>query len=260
MAQVTYTKENDKYYADFDNRKKTLWKERWINPIDMPEPTPSVTKGEIINIDMNGDGTTEQYRVLKVNNNVVEVLAMSDATNIAFDNNSGNIYTGKTLDNYLNSSWYNTLSEIAKEAIVDKTFKQDSWYRNTSGDPIYQCKYNTGTYQLSLGNTSYGSEITRHVYVIGIQDVIDYLEATPSMTEADTTLTHTNIWQMFWNSTFTHNGYLWLCSASATNNIHAFRVNSDVGSLDTYGVYNMLTVRPAFQIDLTKIEWTPVVE
>lgn len=258
MAQVTYTKENDKWYADFDNRKKTLWKERWINPIDMPEPTPSVTKGEIINIDMTGSGTPQQYRVLKVNENIVEVLAMTDVSNQQFAS-SGQIYENGTLDTYCNTTWYDTLSATAKSAIVDKIFKQDSWYWNAGSSPVYQGKYNGNiAYTVALGNVSFGNEITRHIYIIGVQDIIDYLEATPEMIQADTTLTYTNIWQMFWNDSVAHNSKnIWLRSARAADTSYALKVNGRDGGLG--GDYASLsyTARPAFQIDLTKIEWTP---
>ena len=260
MAQVTYTKENDKWYADFDNRKKTLWKERWINPIDMPEPTPSVTKGEIINIDMTGSGTPQQYRVLKVNGSIAEVIAMTNASDSQQFAASGQTYENGVLDTYLNSTWYNTLSATAKAAIVDKTIRQDSWYWGTQGNPDYQGKYSGDTaYQLSLGNASFGNEITRHAYAISVQDVLDYLEVTPQMTQADTTLTYDNVWTMFWNSTTTHSGNMWLRSAFASDASGAFIVYGSYGRLYSGYAGGSYAVRPALTIDLSKIEWTPTI-
>lgn len=256
MAQVTYTKENDKWYADFDNRKKTLWKERWINPIDMPEPTPSVTKGEIIT--MNLDGTDKQYRVLKVDGNVAEVLSMSDGLSSAFDSNNFNFYSTKTLDIYLNNTYYNTLTSTAKEAIVDKTFRQDSWYFDSSGNPSYRGVRTNGNYQISLATATYGAEITKHIYALSVQDIIEYLEVTPEMSYENTTLTTTNLWKMFWDDEVAHSGiYIWTQSAFAGVSTRAFNVSGPGGRLD-YGDANAIqAVRPAFQIDLTKIEWTP---
>lgn len=261
MAQVTYTKENDKWFADFDNRKKTLWKERWISPIDMPEPTPSVEKGQIIT--MNLDGTDKRFRVIKiVDGSIVEVLSMSNATNSAYDTGNTHVYEGKSLDTYLNSSWYNTLNSTAKSAIVDKTFKQDSWCADTSGNPDYQGNYGSNHYQISLNDASFGNEITRHAYAISIQDIIDYLEVTPQMTQADTTLTAENIWKMFWNDSSAHGGnYVWLRSAfiSAFSQTFAFIIRGDIGYLGGETANTSCMVRPAFQIDLTKIEWTPTI-
>ena len=260
MAQVTYTNENDKWYADFDNRKKTLWKERWISPIDMPEPTPSVEKGQIIT--MNIDGSDKQWRVLKVNGNIVEVVGMSDAnSSIQFDSNNTNTYAGKTLDNWLNGTYYDTFTSTAKEAIVDKTFTQDSWYRDNTGNPDYNGKHTNGDYQISLASATYGTEITRHVYALSVQDIIDYLEVTPEMTTSNTTLTYTNIFKMFWNDEQTHSGqYLWLRSALASFSFRAFYVLGDYGFLSSNGASSIFRARAALTIDLSKIEWTPAVE
>lgn len=212
-----------------------------------------VTKGQIIT--MNLDGTDKQYRVLKVSNTIAEVLSMSDASTQQFAS-SGQTYENGVLDTYLNSTWYNTLSATAKAAIVDKIFRQDSWYWNTSGNPVYQGKYSGNTaYQLSLGNASFGNEITRHAYAISVQDVIDYLEVTPQMTQADTTLTYDNVWTMFWNSTTTHSGNIWLRSAYASSASCAFFVGGFRGYLnDSFADYGF-AVRPALTIDLSKIEW-----
>lgn len=212
-----------------------------------------VTKGQIIT--MNLDGTDKQYRVLKVSNTIAEVLSMSDASSQQFAS-SGQTYENGVLDTYLNSTWYNTLSATAKAAIVDRTFRQDSWYWGTQGNPDYQGKYSGDTaYQLSLGNASFGNEITRHAYAISVQDVLDYLEVTPQMTQADTTLTYDNVWTMFWNSTTTHNGNIWLRSANASNASYAFYVIGDFGSLYNRNAYTSNAVRPALTIDLSKIEW-----
>lgn len=216
------------------------------------------TKGDIINIDMTGSGTAQTYRVLKnVGGSVVEVLAMANASTIAFDAVHTRTYKDKTLDTYLNTTWYNTLSATAKSAIVDKTFRQDSWYRDTTGNPDYQGKYGgDAAYQLSLGNASFGNEITRHCYAISVQDVIDYLETTPEMTQVDTTLTYDNVWTMFWNSTTSHSDNIWLCSASASNAYRAFSVSGGSGYLSNPETHNTYAARPAFQIDLSKIQWS----
>lgn len=216
-------------------------------------------KSDIVDIDMTGSGTPQQYRVLKVNGSVAEVLSMSDATSIAFDSDGTYTYEGKTLDTYLNTTWYNTLSETAKTAIVDKTFTQDSWYRNNTGNPIYEGKQSGDTaYQVSLNNASFGNEITRHAYAISVQDVLDYLEVTPQLTQTNTTLTYTNIWQMFWNDSVTHSGQqIWLRSAYASSSAsRAFIVHGSAGFLDYLIASSQRIVRPALTIDLSKIDFT----
>lgn len=228
----------------------------------VPPIIPPV-KGDIITIDLLGTGTPQRYRVLKINDNIAEVLSMSNVTTLSFDSGGSNTYEGKTLDTYLNTTWYSTLSNIAKQAIIDKTFRQDSWYYGTQGNPDYQGKYRYSnsdrSYQVSLNSASYGNEITRHCYAISVQDVLDYLETTPQMTQADTTLTYDNVWTMFWNSTTTHSGNLWLRSAYASNTSNAFRVIGDFGNLsDDTVIDDRRWVRPALTIDLTKIDFNIV--
>ena len=217
-------------------------------------------KGDLIT--MNVDGTDKQFRVLNVNGNVAEVLMMtSSSTSQTFG--STQTYAGSALDTYLNSTWYDTLTSTAKTAIVDKTFTQDSWYWGNSGNPDYSGYYGTtnpGTsaYTISLGNAAFGSSITRHVYALSVQDVLDYVLDT-SITDGQ--LQNYNIWKMFWNDKVQHTGptnYLWLRSARASSSSYAFLVAGNFGTVGTTNVENSNSVRPAFTIDLSKITWSEV--
>lgn len=213
-------------------------------------------KGDIITLD------SKQYRVLKTEGTVAEVLAMYNASSsVAFDSASvyNNTYAGKSLDTYCNSTFYSGLSAAMKNAIVDKTFTQDSWKRDTSvpTPSHYTGKYRSSTYYLTLGDADFGTSITRHCYVLSVQDVLDYLGATTSMGISDTTLTDTNILQMFWNQTTSPGStYPWLRSAYASNSGYAFNVFGRYGHLDYTHVDAADAVRPAFQIDLSKISWS----
>lgn len=213
-------------------------------------------KGDIITMD------SRQYRVLKTEGTVAEVLCMYDAnSSIEFDTNSNynNTYAGKNIDTYCNNTFYSGLPAAMKSAIVDKTFTQDSWERSNSvpTQSHYTGKYGSSTYYLTLSNASYGTSITRHCYCLSIQDVLDYLEATTSMGTSDTTLTDTNIWQMFWDVT-TGQGdkYIWLRSANSSNPDFAFYVDGFYGSFYYIDVNDTNAARPAFQIDLSKISWS----
>lgn len=204
----------------------------------------SPVKGDIIAVDMDGDGTAESYLVLKGSGTTFEVLARTtptSGTSIVFDPNNTNTY-------------YDTLSATAKAALVDKTFTQDSWYRSTSGDPNYNGLHSgTSRYNLSLGSATYGSEITRHIYALSVQDIIDYLAVTPEMTYENTTLTQANIQSMF-NETGSVS--LWLRSASASGTRSAFNVDCGLGIATNNLVDSRYQARPAFTIDLSKIEWS----
>ena len=146
-----------------------------------------------------------------------------------------------------------------KSAIVDKTFTQDSWKRDSSAPTKshYTGKYNLDPYYLTLVNAAYGSSITRHCYCLSVQDVLDYLEATTSMGTSDTTLTDTNIWKMFWNVTTSQDvTNIWLRSTSSSNSGTVFNVSVSYGDLHSRYVEYDGAVRPAFQIDLSKISWS----
>ena len=224
------------------------------------EKAPAVVmpnKGDIITLD------SKQYRVLKTEGTVAEVLCMYDAnSSIKFDSASSgynNTYAGKNIDTYCNNTFYSGLSAAMKSAIVDKTFTQDSWMYHDSvpTESHYTGKYGSSIYYLALANAAYGSSITRHCYCLSVQDVLDYLEATTSMGTSDTTLTDTNIWKMFWNVTTSQNGkYIWLRSSYSSYFISAFSVIGYDGYLDLNRVGDARTVRPAFQIDLSKISWS----
>ncbi len=222
-----------------------------IKPKEMP------IKGDLIMLD------GKQYRVLKINNTVAEILAMYDASSrIEFDSAASgynNTYAGKNIDTYCNNTFYSGLSSAMKTAIVDKTFTQDSWRQFTSftWDLHYIWKADPLVYYLTLKNASYGLSITRHCYCLSIQDIIDYLDATTSMGENNTTLTDTNIWKMFWNKPIQSNKYTWLRSASYSSPNAAFYVDGGSGCLTDGSVgLAWIAARPAFQIDLSKVDWT----
>lgn len=239
---------------------KVTFKRAGHEAVTVFEKAPAVVmpnKGDIITLD------SKQYRVLKTEGTVAEVLCMYDAnSSIKFDSASSgynNTYAGKNIDTYCNNTFYSGLSAAMKSAIVDKTFTQDSWRRFSSAPTTshYTGKYVSNTYYLTLGNAAFGDSITRHCYVLSVQAVLDYLGTTTSMGISDTTLTDTNIWQMFWNqSTSPGSIYLWLRSAGAGDANRAFSVNVSFGNLSNNYVDDAYAVRPAFQIDLSKIAWS----
>lgn len=225
---------------------------QWTPPVKMP------AKGDIITMD------GKDYRVLKIDKNIAEVLCMYDASTQKFDTKStyDNTYEGRNIDTYCNDTFYSGLSAAMKIAIVDKTFTQDSWKWEPSvpteshytGKDIYGALY----YYI-LVNSAYRKSITRHCYCLSIQDVLDYLECTTSMGTSDTTLTPTNLFQMFWNVTTAQDGKrIWLRSAYSPNSFVAFRVFGNSGYLSSSNTDVAYPVRPAFQIDLSKIDWTKI--
>lgn len=234
---------------------KVTFKRHGQEAVTVFEKAAMPVKGDIITLD------SKQYRVLKVNGTVAEVLCMYDAnSSIKFDTNSNynNTYAEKNIDTYCNITFYSGLSAAMKSAIVDKTFTQDSWAFASSApsQSHYTGKYGSSTYYLTLANAAFGTSITRHCYCLSVQDVLDYLEATTSMGTSDTTLTDTNIWALFWNVTTSQSMRIWLRSADSSYSTNAFFASGSYGYLAIDGTRYANAVRPAFQIDLSKIAWS----
>ena len=95
---------------------------------------PLATKGDLINMDLDGNGN-KTYRVLAISGNVAKLLGMSDIstsqkynatskTGTFTNSTTGQLYVGSDLDTYLNTTWYNTLCSAAKAAIVPESRTQ----------------------------------------------------------------------------------------------------------------------------------------
>lgn len=212
-------------------------------------------KGDLIS--MNVDGSNKLFRVLKINGAVAEVFAGDFTADTSIFASSGQIYAGSTLDIHLNTDWYNTLNSTAKAAIVDKTFRQDRWYIGSSdGNPVYPANHTGGEsvveYVISLSSATFGESITRHVYALSVQDVLDYIGATPDMTAENTVITSENIDTLLKPLDST-----WLSSAVDDGTTqYACYVAGNAAQLTKYVANRGRIIRPAFQIDLSKIEWS----
>lgn len=207
-------------------------------------------KGSLIQIE------GKLYRILKMNGTVAEVLCMYDVddTGSAFSTADDQEYDISTLDEVITTTGYALLSDEVKAAIVQKTFTQDSW--GFSGGAIVYTGKQGGTigseYTLSLVDQGTGS-ITRNIYALSVQDVIDYLEVTGDMTEDTTTLTMENLNTMFWDSANTRTDSIWLRSAVSDDPGFVYCVHGGSGSILFAPASYIYKVRFAFQIDLNKI-------
>ena len=235
-------------------------------------PPPIVPKGSLVNLDLDGNGN-KQYRVIKCNGNVAQVMAMYDTLTSVYNSTSttttmGNLtvqkYEGSTLDTYLNTTWYNTLTSATKAAIVPENVVCDAWYWNNNGDPDY-----TGTYGSSVPGTSNytiskyaGGTLNignRNVFALGVQDVIDYLNDSSIQVDTSAILRNVNIWKMFWNDEVSHSGKNpWLRSSRAEYSNTAWHVNGNNGTLNRNNVNNSGVVRPALNLNLNQVEFTIV--
>ena len=235
-------------------------------------PLPMPVKGDLIT--MNLDGTERQYRVLSVNGNVCKVLGMWDNLHSAWrkDYNTtttmGTLtvakYEGSTLDTYLNTTWYNTLTSATKAAIVPENVVCDAWSWDDAGDPDYTGTYGTsvpGTENYTISKYAGGTLNigNRNVFALGVQDVIDYLNDSSVQVDTSAILRNVNIWKMFWNDEVSHSGKSPLLRSSyAGYSSTAWGVSGFDGSLTSSSVKYSDIVRPALNLDMSKIQYTLV--
>ena len=231
------------------------------NKITMYYIPPIVPKGSLVK--MNLDGAERQYRVLSVNGNICKVLGMWDdftskynetSTTTDFNGTAAQKYEGSTLDTYLNTTWYNTLSSEAKNAIVPENVIQYCYkyydQPNTPNTPTYtyQYQYNWSDSDYdnadNVGNVVVGN---RNVFVLDLKDIFDYFEKV--------CITSDELMTMFWNSITKVSKYLWLRSSHADVSISAWRVHGSNGLLSRVGVTTSYIVRPALNLDMSKIQY-----
>lgn len=221
---------------------------------DITFAPPFPKKGDLIT--MNLDGTDRQYRVLKiVDGATVEVMTMWNVSDsLEFDSGNTNTYSGKTLDTYLNTTWYNTLSSTAKAAIVPKNINQYQYSHsssayNKSTHPSY-ADYSTKALKANVGE--------RYVYALDVEDIEMYFGGTGGSVDNKTpaTFSTTDLLQMFWNQISTISEYPWFRSARADNSDRAWFVFGTDGYVYNNYAANSFAVRGAFQIDLSKIDFT----
>lgn len=221
-------------------------------------------KGSIIK--MNLDGTERQYRVLSVNGNVCKVLGMWDdftskynetSATTTFGSTTAQKYEGSTLDTYLNTTWYNTLTSAAKAAIVPENVVQYCYKYydepNTPNTPTYTYQYQYNWTDSDYENADNVGNVTvgeRNVFALDLKDIFDYI--------GKVCITSDELMTMFWNSTTEVSKYLWLRSSYADYSIFAWGVGGAYGYSNNYDAPDSGVVRPALNLDMSKIQYTLV--
>ena len=221
-------------------------------------------KGDLIT--MNLDGTERQYRVLSVNGNVCKVLGMWDdftskynekSTTTNFNGITAQKYEVSALDTYLNTTWYNKLSSEAKNAIVPENVAQYC-YRfydvpNTPNTPTYTYQYQYNWYNSDYDNADDVGNVVvgnRNVFALDLKDIFDYI--------GKVCITSDELMTMFWNSTTKVNKRQWLRSSVAVNPSSAWSVDGNFGNLYFNAATASYIVRPALNLDMSKIQYTIV--
>ena len=221
-------------------------------------------KGDIVKLNL--DGTEREYRVLSMNGSVGKVMAMYDdltskynetSTTTTFGTITAQKYEGSTLDTYLNTTWYNTLSSKAKSAIVPENVVQYCYKYydapNTPNTPTYTYQYQYNWSDSNYKNADNVGNVTvgeRNVFALDLKDIFDYI--------GKVCITSAELMTMFWNSTTKVSKYPWLRSSRAGSSRNAWLVYGNYGFLSNSGVTTSYVVRPTLNLDMSKIQYTIV--
>lgn len=229
----------------------------------------------------NQDSSGNYYDIGKYNEN--------DLPETRYDGQNSNVYEDSYIDKYLESTYYNSLPEKLKKAIVATQIKQASytntsmnskwrllskdtnpvspdgtsnWFYNegTSENPkyvrydkvttpdgdggVYPLKYWTKK-EKGYGEQAY-NEITRHVYLPSVEEINNLVD-----------LNNANKTYAFLKGTNNSLNHMWLRDASSISSRDAMILYYDHLSLGNNFVTDpWFGVRPAFVIDLSKVDYT----
>ena len=202
-------------------------------------------KGDIIKFDLGSmmipySETKNQYRVLKVEGDNAFVVAMWDLYEVDFSKKD-NLYRTSDIDKLLEQGLYKTCKpEVKKAIVVQKQLKQ-SFY-DWSDD------FDNKKYPAFIGELQKEELVgKRHIYLLDIQDICEYFDFK-EFNEGE-------LRKMLWGN---DKGWCWLRSAHSGNTSYAWYVYGYYGSVVYYDISYTRAVRPAFVIDLSKIEWSEI--
>lgn len=152
------------------------------------------------------------------------------STGLRSDGENASTYEGSEIDNYIENEWYNGLSSTMKMAIQATNIKQASYKTYNDPDSKQETGYNSQVY-----NT-----ISRHAFLPSVSEIGKAVNLkNPDKVKA------------FLNGTS-----IWTRDSYQGNALAAEYLSAGSGSLSTNRVYGTFGVRPAFVIDLSKVNYT----
>ena len=210
---------------------------------DITFAPPFPRKGDLIT--MNLDGTDRLYRVLKiVDGTTVEVFRVQNLNEMIGYSGSA-VYAGNRIDVALNQTYYNTLTTAAKNAIVAKDINQ---YSYAGSNQWASGRASTFYYPANKWLRYHVGD--RFVYALDLEDVEEYFDSKYTSNDLNTVFFQDYIGT-------SSDKRLWLRSMDTNHD--------DYAACILYGTYAVITgtpyygqygVQPAFQIDLSKIDFT----
>ena len=196
------------------------------------------------------------------------------------DGQNSNTYDGSYIDNYLENTWYKQLPDKLQKAIQATDIKQVA-YNNTSSNPKWRWSgtdwyYNEGTtenpkwviynkanipddaqgaYPLNYWkysekgyNYATYNTISRHVFLPSVEEVSNLVD-----------LNNANKVYNFLKGTNNSLYHMWFRdsnSSSPCSTVYLIYADRSMDSSTGYVTYNWVGVRPAFVVDLSKIDYS----
>ena len=179
------------------------------------------------------------------------------STTTTFGSTTAQKYADSTLDTYLNTTWYNTLKDNVKAAIVAENVVQYCYQYydepNTPNTPTYTYQYQGNWLDSDYENADNVGNVTvgnRNVFALDLKDIFDYF--------GKVCITSNELMTLFFNQTTQVSKYLWLRSSRADGSNRAWRVVGDSGIFNRNFVDNSDVVRPTLNLNLSQINFSIV--
>lgn len=247
-------------YVGSDKVSKLYWGTNEVKKIYkgselVYESTPPATKGDIIRANL--DGTYHNYLVAEITTTYTRLIDLKYKVG-QWDSGTNNGYIESPVDLML-TEYYETFNDTAKNALKTMLISQSSYTHSSSGTKCtYLKKDNTVGYMKSGGTVS--RQFRRKVFLLEFYAIRAYLNATTSMTSADTTLTYNAITNMLFGDNIpTSPSYVWLMDAYNTTPMkYIEEFNTSTGAFSYIAGNNDGIIFPQMCVDLSKIPYTIV--
>lgn len=193
--------------------------------------------GTVLNID--GDEyiiinkeKSEQYLIINKTYIGTSTFQMQydPSTYLRPDDKYANIYENSTIDKYLENTWYKNLSSSLKNAIIISSIKQNVYSNQKDPNSKQENGFDDQTYNV----------INRHVFLPSIEELKNLIDLdSPDKV-----------------NNFLNGSYMWTRDAYQNSKDGVEFFNYYLGCLLSVPARDTYSVRPAFVIDLSKVNYT----
>lgn len=193
--------------------------------------------GTVLNID--GDEyiiinkeKSEQYLIINKTYIGTSTFQMQydPSTYLRPDDKYANIYENSTIDKYLENTWYKNLSSSLKNAIIISSINQNAYSNQKDPNSKQENGFDGQTYNV----------INRHVFLPSIEELKNLIDLdSPDKV-----------------NNFLNGSYMWTRDAYQNSKDGVEFFNYYLGCLLSVPARDTYSVRPAFVIDLSKVNYT----